>query len=101
MDLAVAGWVEEHPIVRGVAAAMRAPDLVMVVPSRGRGDRFAAAWTAPMLAFPEIEQGPPSLEGGRHPAAETCLKVQFPLGIVGIDLAVDLGMPGDGQTMSR
>ena len=55
MDLAVAGRVEQHPVVRGVTAAMRPPDLVMVVPSRDHGDRVAAVWTAPLLAFPEIQ----------------------------------------------
>jgi hypothetical protein len=97
----VAGQMEQHPIVRCVTAAMRAPDLVVVVPSRDRGDRFATGWTPPMLAFPEIEQGPPSLEGGRHLAAEALFKVDLPPGIVGIDLAVDFGMPCDGETMGR
>ena len=101
MDLAVAGRVEQHPIVRGVTAAMRAPDLVMVVPSCDRGDRFAAVWTAPILAFPEVQQGPASFERGRHLQPLTLLQVELPLGIVGVDLTVDLGVPFDGQAMSR
>src|SRR5262249_22705238 len=57
VHLTGAGRVEQHPIVRGVTAAMRPPDLVMVVPSRDRGDRFTAVWTAPILALPEVQQG--------------------------------------------
>src|SRR2546430_12758508 len=101
MGWAVAGRVEERPIVRGVTAAMRPPDLVMVVPSCDRGDRFAAVWTAPILAFPEVQQGPASFQRGRHLQTLTLLQVELPLGIVGVDLTVDLGMPFDGQAMSR
>src|SRR6266849_9453370 len=100
VNLTVAGWVEQHPIVRGVTAAMRSPDLVMAVPSCNRGDRFAAVWTAPILAFPEVQQGPASFQGGRHLETLTLLQVVLPLGIVGVDLTVDLGMPYDGQAMS-
>src|SRR4029453_15363831 len=86
MDLAVAGRVEQHPIVRGVTAAMRPPDLVMVVPSCDRGDRFAAVWTAPILALPEVQQGPASLQRGRHLKPLPLLQEDPPLGIVGVDL---------------
>jgi hypothetical protein len=101
VHLTVAGRVEQHPIVRGVTAAMRAPDLVRVVPSRDRGDRVAAVWTAPILALPEVQQGSPSLQRGRHLQTLTVLQVELPLGIVGIDLTVDLGMPYDGEAMGR
>ena len=101
VHLTVAGRVEQHPIVRGVTAAMRPPDLVMVVPSRDRGDRFAAVWTAPILALPEVQQGSTSLQRGRHLETLTLLQVGLPLGIVGVDLTVDLGMPYDGEAMGR
>ena len=93
VHLTVAGRVEQHPIVRGVTAAMRPPDLVMVVPSRDRGDCFAAVWTAPILTLPEVQQGSTSLQRGRHLEPLTLLQVGLPLGIVGVDLTVDLGMP--------
>ena len=100
MHLTVAGRVEQPPIVRGVTAAMRPPDLVMVVPSRDRGDCFAAVWTAPLLTLPEGQHGSPSLQRGRHLETLPLLQVGLPLGIVGVDLTVALGMPYDGEAMS-
>ncbi len=101
MDLAVAGRVEQHPIVWCVTTAMRAPHHMMVVPSRHRGDRFTAVWAAPMLAFPEGKDGHASFEGGRHLETQTFLKVELPLGIVGVDRIVDLDMSLNGETMRR
>ena len=101
VHLTVAGRVEQHPIVRGITAAMRPPDLMMVVPSRDCGDRLAAVWTAPILALPEVQQGSTSLQRGRHLETLTLLQVGLPLGIVGVDLTVDLGMPDDGEAMGR
>jgi len=101
MDLAVAGRVEQHPIVWCVTTAMRAPHHMMVVPSRHCGDRFTAVWAAPMLAFPEGKDGHASFEGGRHLETQTFLKVELPLGIVGVDRIVDLDMSLNGETMRR
>src|SRR5215475_14171248 len=101
MDLIVTSWVEQHPIVYGRTAPVRAPDLVLVVPSCGRGDREATVRAAPMLACPERENGVPALEGGCHRAAQALFEVQLPLWVVGIHLALNLGMPGDGEPVGR
>src|SRR5919198_118544 len=101
MDLAVAGGVGEHPTFRGVTAPLRPPHPAVVVSFRDRGDRFAAVWTAPILAFPEVQQGPASFQRGRHLKTLTLLQIELPLGIVGVDLTVDLSMPFDGYAMSR
>ena len=101
MDVSVAGRVQQHPIVRCVTAAMRSPDLVMAVPPRESGHRFATMRTAPILTFPETQQGSTSFERGSHLERESLLKIDLPLRVVGISLACDLGVPLDGETMGR
>jgi len=66
MDLAVAGRVEQHPIVRGITAAMRPPDLVMVVPSCESGNRLVADGAEAVLLFPQVQQLPSAFEVVRH-----------------------------------
>jgi len=99
MHVPMAGGVEQHAIAGRVTPAMRPPDLVMVVPSGDRGDRVAAVRAASVLAFPEGEQRVTSLEGDRHLEAEALFDVDLPLGIVGIHSVLDLGVPGDVQSM--
>jgi hypothetical protein len=101
MDLSVAGWVQWHPIVRCVTAAMRSPNLVMAVSSCDRGSRFVTAGATSILTSPEIEQVSKSFERGSHLESESLLRIKLPLRVGGIGLAVDLGVPLDGETMSR
>src|SRR5262249_39237786 len=98
MELSVARRVEQHPIVYRIAAAVRPPDLVVEVPRRRRGDPCVAMRTASLLPFPEVKQGFPSLEGRYHLAPEARFKDVFPLRIIGIGLARNLGVSGNGQT---
>jgi hypothetical protein len=71
----------------------------MAVPPRESGHRFATMRTAPILTFPETQQGSTSFERGSHLERESLLKIALPLRIVGISLAFDLGVPCDGETM--
>ena len=93
--------VQEDTIGHPIRSPMTAPPEMMVVPSRHRGDRFTAVWAAPMLTFPEGKDGHASFEGGRHLETQTFLKVELPLGIVGVDRIIDLDMSLNGETMRR
>jgi hypothetical protein len=99
MDLSVASRVQQHPIIRGVTAAMRSPHLVMAVPPCEGGNRCAAVRTTPILTSPKMQQGSTSFEGIRHFASKSLFKIEFPLRVVGIGLAFDLGVSFDGETM--
>src|SRR5215510_11432567 len=55
MNLVVTGRVQQHPIVRCVTAAVRAPDLVVAVPPRDRSDGLTTACAVSLLASPEIQ----------------------------------------------
>ena len=92
VDLLMAVGVKEYAVCHGIPATGGTLHDVMVVPSRDRGNRFAAVWTAPILALPEVQQGSTSFQRGRHLKPLTLLQVDLPLGIVGVDLTVDLGM---------
>jgi hypothetical protein len=72
----------------------------MAVPARQRGNRFATVGAAPILTSPEIQQGFTSFERGGHLESQALLKIELPLWVVGIGLAVDLGVSFDGETMS-
>src|SRR5262245_11464444 len=62
MDLILTGRVQQHPIVRCVTAAVRAPDLVVAVPPRDRSDGLTTVRTVSLLASPEMQQGSTSFE---------------------------------------
>src|SRR5262245_52814593 len=98
MDLSVASRVQQHPIVRGVTAAMRSPHLVMAVPPCEGGNRCAAVRTTPILTSPKMQQGSTSFEGIRPFASKSLFKIEFPLRVVGIGLAFELGVSFDGET---
>jgi hypothetical protein len=101
MELSVARRVEPPPIVYGIAAAVRPPDLVVEVPPRRRGDLCVAMRTASLLPFPEVEQGVPSPEGHPHLAPEARFEDVFPWRIGGIGPARNLGVSGKRETMGR
>ena len=99
MDLSVASRVQQHPIVRGVTAAMRSPHLVMAVPPCEGGNRCAAVRTTPILTSPKMQPGSTSFEGIRHCASTSLFNIEFLLRVVGIGRAFDLGVSCDGETM--
>ena len=53
VNLQVAGWVEQHQIIDGVAAAARAPYFMMAMPPGIWREHFVAAWAASLLALPK------------------------------------------------
>src|ERR1700741_4130227 len=93
MDLPVTVGMQEHPVVRRIAAAMGPPDDVMVMPSRQSGNFLMADGAEAVLLFPEVQQLPPSFEIVRHLHAQAFLEVHFPLGIIRVCRASDFHMP--------
>lgn len=80
MDLPVTVGMQEHPVVRRIAAAVGPPDDVMVMPSRQSGNFLMADGAETVLLSPEVQHLPPSLEIVCHLHAQAFLEVHFPLG---------------------
>ena len=73
--------MQEHPVVRRIAAAVGPPDDVMVMPSRQSGNFLMADGAETVLLSPEVQHLPPSLEIVCHLHAQAFLEVHFPLRI--------------------
>jgi len=54
--------MQEHPVVRRIAATVGPPDDMMVMPSRQPGNFLVTARAEPVLVFPEVQQLPSSFE---------------------------------------
>jgi hypothetical protein len=100
MHLVVAGWMEQNQIPQMVSTALRAWHKMMDVPARHGGDRVMAYWTCAMLVLPQGPYPSVPLQGVAHLNAETLFAVPLPLGIIGVCVAFDCGMPCDGHTGS-
>ena len=72
---------------------------VVIMPPRFRGDDFAAPWAASLLAFPKIKQRFPTPQRGRHRAREALFEIKLPARVIRVDLAIDLDMTRDLQTV--
>ena len=93
MDLPMTVRMQEHPIVRRIAATVGSPDGVMVMPSRQSGHFLVTNRAETVLLFPEVQQLPSSFEIVCHLHAQAFLEVHFPLGGIRIGRASDLHMP--------
>ena len=93
MDLPVTVGMQEHPVVRRIAATIGPPDGVMVMPSRQSGNFLVTDRAETVLLFPEVQQLPSSFEIVCHLHAQAFLEVHFPLGVIRICRASDLHMP--------
>jgi hypothetical protein len=58
VDLSVAVGMKEYPVLRVVAAAVRSPHDMRVVPSSQSGDLLTAYDTDTILSFPQMKQLP-------------------------------------------
>src|SRR5262245_63002709 len=92
MDLRVTVGMQEHSVVRRIAAAVGPPDDVMVMPSCQSGNFLVAEGAETVVLFPEVQQLPPSFEIVCHLHAQALLEVHFPLGIIGVCCALDFHM---------
>ena len=54
MDLTVTVGVEKNAVISGIRATERAPDEMMVMPSRGLSDFLVADRTGAVLLAPEV-----------------------------------------------
>lgn len=85
--------MQEHPVVRRIAATVGPPDDVMVMPSRQSGHLLVTKRAETVLLFPEVQQLPSSFEIVCHLHAQAFLEVHFPLGVIRICRASDLYLP--------
>ena len=85
--------MQEHPIVRRIAATVGSPDGVMVMPSRQSGHFLVTKRAETVLLVPEGQQLPSSFEIVCHLHAQAFLEVHFPLGVVRVCCAFDFDMP--------
>jgi len=58
IDLPVTVGMQEHSIIRRIAATIGPPDGVMVMPSRQSGNFLVADGAETILLFPEVQQLP-------------------------------------------
>ena len=93
MDLPVAVRMQQHPILGTIRSTARAPDDVVIMPSRQGRDGLPADWATPLLGSPEVKRLPVAPELGRHLYAQAGRKVALPGRIIGIGLPSDFHMP--------
>src|SRR6266446_2168247 len=77
MDLPMTVRMQEHPIVRRIAATVGSPDGVMVMPSRQSGHFLVTNRAETVLLFPEVQQLPSSFEMGAALLLR-CLEPEYP-----------------------
>jgi hypothetical protein len=95
MDLPVVVGMKKHTVFRPVAAAVRSPHNMMVVPSGQRGDLLTTHDTDTVLSFPEMKQLPTAPQVGFHLHTESVLEVFLPVRVVRVDIRFQLGIALD------
>jgi len=96
VNLGVACWVEEYPVVGAVWATYRAGDNMMVVPSGYVRDRLVTHNTVTVLPPPKIEQVLLVPQVPRHLDTYPLCKVAVPCGIKWVCICFNLDVPFDG-----
>jgi hypothetical protein len=94
----MAGGVQEHTVLRAVAASMGTPDDVMVVPSRQARDLLVTDRAEAALFLPQMQELPSPHEGMGHLDAEALLEVDLPRRVIGISLFADVSPRGYGPS---
>ena len=83
--------VEKNPVLCLTAAAVGAPNDMVVVPTREFGDLLVADGAEAVLFFPEAKQLSPTFQVIYHLHAEAFFEVEFPLRVIGVRIAFNLG----------